>query len=375
MPAVDVVVIGLGVTGSAALYHLARRGRRVVGIERFSPGHDRGSSHGETRIIRLGYFEHPSYVPLVRAALPLWRELETQSGRTLLDITGVLEIGAPGSVLIKGTLQSSRTHALAHEILDADTLMRRFPAFQIPREFVGVFQPDGGYLMAEAAVNAHIDLARAAGAAIRPSETVREVNPQANGVRVHTDRGAIDAGAAIVAAGAWATSLLPHLPRLRVTRQVLAWFAPNDPALFVRGRFPVFLLESVRGLHYGFPLLGDQRLKVAKHHHRDETVDPDDYDRTITAEDEATIRSAIADHLPAANGPMLAAKTCLYTMTADGDFIMDHLPGHRQIVVASPCSGHGFKFAPVLGAALADLATTGDTSHDISRFRISRFAS
>jgi sarcosine oxidase len=169
--------------------------------------------------------------------------------------------------------------------------------------------------------------------------------------------------------------LLPHLPRLRVTRQVLAWFAPNDPALFVRGRFPVFLLESARGLHYGFPLLGDQRFKVAKHHHRDETVDPDDYDRTIAAEDEATIRSAIADHLPAANGPMLAAKTCLYTMTADGDFILDHFPGHPQIVVASPCSGHGFKFAPVLGAALADLATTGVTSHDISRFRISRFAS
>src|SRR5215472_2907683 len=202
MTTIDVAVIGLGVVGGAALLHLARRGQRVIGFEQFTPGHDRGSSHGETRIIRLGYFEHPSYVPLVRAALPLWRELETQSGRTLLDITGVLEVGAPDGVLIKGTLQSSRTHALAHEILDADALMRRFPAFRIPQEFVGVFQPDGGYLLAEAAVNAHIDLARAAGAVIKSGETVREVSPQANGVRVHTDRGAIDAGAAIVAAGA-----------------------------------------------------------------------------------------------------------------------------------------------------------------------------
>src|SRR5262249_9132765 len=335
MPAVDVVVIGLGATGSAALYHLARRGRRVVGIERFSPGHDRASSHGETRIIRLGYFEHPSYVPLVRAALPLWRELEAESGRTLLDITGVLEVGAPGGALVKGTLQSSRTHALAHEILDADTLMRRFPAFSVSQEFVGVFQPDGGYLMAEAAVNAHVDLARAAGAMIRPGETVREVSPQANGVRIHTDHGVIDAGAAIVAAGAWATSLLPQLPYLRITRQVLAWFAPNHPTHFVRGRFPVFLLESAHGVHYGVPLLGNQGLKVAKHHHRDESIDPDNYNRTITTEDEATIRSAIADYLPAANGPMLAAKTCLYTMTSDGDFILDHLPGHPQVVVPS----------------------------------------
>jgi sarcosine oxidase len=373
MAAFDVVVVGLGAIGSAVLYHLARRGRRAVGIERFYPGHDRGSSHGETRIIRLGYFEHPSYVPLVRAALQAWRELEAHSGRKLLDITCVIEIGAADSVLIKGTLDSARQNALTHEVLDGVTLMRRFPAFRVPPEFVAVLQPDGGYLMAEAAIHTFVSLAEAAGAQIRLGETVREVKSRAGSVRLETDRGWIDAGSVVIAAGAWASSLLPTLPVLRVTRQVLAWFAPLDSGLFMRDRFPVFLLESPRGMHYGFPIIANSGLKIAKHHHLDEIVDPDDYNRTISAADEAAIRDAIADYLPAANGPLLAAKTCLYTMSSDGDFIVDQMPGEPQIVVASPCSGHGFKFAPVLGAAIADLVTAGTTSYDISRFRISRF--
>jgi sarcosine oxidase len=373
MAAVDVVVVGLGVTGSATLYHLARRGQRVIGIEHFFPGHDRGSSHGETRIIRLGYFEHPSYVPLVRTALQLWRELEAHSGRKLLDITGVIEIGAPESTLIKGTLLSSRQHGLTHELLDSVALMRRFRAFRVPADFIAVFQPEGGILMAEEAIRTLVELAEAAGAEIRLGETVREVKSRADSVRVQTDRGTIDCGSVVVAAGAWVPSLLPALPSLRVTRQVLAWFAPIDRALFARDRFPVFLLASVHGTHYGFPLVGNSGLKIAKHHHRDETIDPEDYNRTVCPEDETAIRNAVAEYLPAANGPLLSAKTCLYTMTSDGDFIIDRMPGDPRIVVASPCSGHGFKFAPVLGAAIADLATVGTTSHDISRFRINRF--
>jgi sarcosine oxidase len=373
MAAFDVVVVGLGAIGSAALYHLARRGRRVVGIERYYPGHERGSSHGETRIIRLGYFEHPSYVPLVRAALQAWRELEVHSGRKLLDITGVIEIGAADSALIKGTLDSARQHALTHEVLDGGTLTRRFPAFRVPPEFVAVLQPDGGFLMAEAAIHMFVGLAEAAGAQISLGETVREVKSRAGSVRLETNRGWIDTGSVVIAAGAWAPSLLPALPVLRATRQVLAWFAPIDRGLFTRDRFPVFLLESPRGMHYGFPVIGNSGLKVAKHHHLDETVDPDDHNRVISTEDEAAIRDAIADYLPAANGPLLSAKTCLYTMSPDGDFIVDQMPGEPQIVVASPCSGHGFKFAPVLGAAIADLVTAGTTSYDISRFRVNRF--
>src|SRR6266705_1441170 len=282
MPAIDVVVVGLGAMGSAAVHHLACRGRRVVGIERFRPGHAYGSSHGATRIIRLGYYEHPAYVPLLRRAYALWRELEAQAGRPLMQTTGIAEIG---------------------------------PA-----------------------------------------------------------RGTLEAGAAIVAAGPWVKKLLPDLAApLRVTRQVMAWFAPRDARLFAPEKFPVFMIESARGIHYGFPL-DATGVKFAKHHHADETVDPDACDRSATADDEALIRPALAECLPAANGRLLQAKVCLYTMTPDGDFLLDRLPGAPQIVVASPCSGHGFKFAPVLGEILADLATGGATSHDISRFRLARFA-
>jgi sarcosine oxidase len=371
MAGFDVVVVGLGAMGSASVYHLARRKLRVLGIERFVPGHDRGSSHGETRIIRLGYFEHPSYVPLLRRAYQLWQDLEAQSSQPLLHITGIIEIGPPDGILVTGTLAASRLHGLPHEILDAGETMRRFPAFHLPGDNVAVLQQDGGFLAAEAAVQAHLALARAAGAELRSNELVRAIEPHGSGVRITTDRTVVDAGAAVVSAGPWTKSLLPDLPvPLRVTRQVMAWFAPSAPALFER--LPVFLLESPHGIHYGFPLR-ERGMKIAKHYHRDETVQPDSSDHRITSEDEATIRPVLADHLPHANGPLLAAKTCLYTMTPDGRFIVDRLPDCPNIFVVSACSGHGFKFAGVIGEVLADLAVSGATAHDISRFRLARF--
>jgi sarcosine oxidase len=373
MPIFDVVVVGLGAMGSAAAYHLASRGRRVVGIDRFRPGHERGSSHGATRIIRLGYYEHPSYVPLLRRAYALWRELEARAGRPLLQITGIAEIGPPDGKLVAGTLAAARTHDLPRAVLAAPEFMRRFPAFRIPQDCVGVVQPDGGILAAEPAIRAHLDLALAAGAELRTAETVTAIEPRGVRVRIATDHGTIEAGAAIVAAGPWLNKLLPGLAApLRVTRQVMAWFEPRDPALFPPGRFPVFMIESARGIHYGFPV-DDVGVKFAKHYHADETVDPDACDRAASPDDEALIRPALAKHLPAANGRLLQAKICLYTMTPDGDFLIDRLPDAPQIVVASPCSGHGFKFAPVIGEILADLATDGATSHDISRFRLARF--
>jgi sarcosine oxidase len=378
----DVVVCGLGVTGSAALYQLARRGVRVLGLERLVPGHDRGSSHGETRVIRLGYFEHPSYVPLVRSAYAAWREIETAAGRQLLHVTGIAEIGPPGGTLVAGTLASIARHALRHEILPAGDLMQRFPAFRVPPEYVGVLQPDGGFLMAEPSVEAMVGLAQAKGAELRVGETIRAIAPAADGVRIATDRGAIEAGVAIVALGPWVgpwlQALLPDLPvPIRITRQVMAWFEPIDPLPLARGRLPVFLMESRHGIHYGFPhdfpILGASAIKVAKHHHADQSVEPEACDRTVTAEDERLIRAAVAEHLPAANGRLIRAKTCLYTVTPDGDFIIDRLPGAPQIVVASACSGHGFKFAPAIGEILADLAITGASPHDISRFTLARF--
>ena len=371
----DVVVIGLGVMGSAALHRLAVRGVRVLGIERYEPGHDRGSSHGATRIIRLGYFEHPSYVSLLRDVYPLWRELEAKIGRRLLHTTGIAEIGTPESELVKGTLTAARQHGLPHDVLDAAALMRRYPAFRVPGDFVGVVQPDGGFLEAEPALLGLVKLARAGGAAIRTNEAVRAIEPHPGGVRVVTGDEVVEASAVIVTAGARVKSLIPDLPApLRVTRQVLAWFEPRDATMLSSDRFPVFMIESPHGFHYGFPMDPHRGVKLGKHHHLDETVDPDNYNRTVSQRDERAIRVALENYIPAADGKLVASTTCLYTMAPDGDFIIDALPEWPQVVIGSPCSGHGFKFAPLIGEILADLATKGETSRDISRFRLARFA-
>jgi sarcosine oxidase len=373
MAGYDVVVVGLGAIGSAALHRVVRRGQRVLGIEQFEPGHDRGSSHGDTRVFRLGYFEHPSYVPLLREAQVLWRELESESRRRLLTTTGIIEIGAADGPLVSGTLASSRLHGLPHEVLTAEA-MQRFPAFAVPPDYVGVYQPDGGFLAAEASVLAQIECALAAGAEIRTQTKVQSIEPYRSGVRIVTSCGSIDAGAVIIAAGAWLKTLVPQLgASLRVTRQVLGWLSPPAPDLFSPAKLPVFLFENRGGLHYGFPIHDARGLKIARHHHLDEEVDPERYDRTIYPADEAEILPFCRDYLPAARGPLTSAKTCLYTMTPDGDFLVDRLRGAPQIIVASPCSGHGFKFAPVIGDILADLATTGSTHRDISRFSLARF--
>ena len=375
MSSFDVVVCGLGVMGSATLRELSRRGLRVLGIDRFAPGHDRGSSHGATRVIRLDYFEHPSYVPLLRRAYELWRDLEQSSGQKLIHITGIVEIGAPDGMLITGVLASIKQHSLRHELLSAEDLMRRCPAFHLPPQYQAVVQPDGGFLAAEPSIRAMLAVAKEAGAEIRSGETIRTIEPSSSGVHIVTDRARIDAGSAVIAVGPWIKSMLPELKApLRVTRQVMAWFSPRQPALFRPELFPVFLMESHHGIHYGFPLDGDGLVKVAKHHHCDETVDPDACARTVSIADESLIRSALADHLPDANGRRVKATTCLYTVTPDGDFVVDSLPGYPHVVVASPCSGHGFKFAPVIGEILGDLVTRCEPRHEIGRFSLKRFA-
>lgn len=371
--AYDVIVVGLGATGSAALYHLARRNARVLGLDRFEPGHERGSSHGRTRIIRQAYFEHPCYVPLVRRAYTLWRELERASGRSLLTVTGIAEIGRPDSRLITGTLAAAREHNLTHQVLSAPELMRRYPAFRLPQDFVAVWQPDGGFVEAEAAVRTHLQLAVAAGAEVRSGERVTVIEQAGDRVRLITERRMVEAGCAIVAAGAWAGSLLPGLKLpLTATRQVLVWTQPAQPELFRTGWFPVFMIESGDGIHYGFPLRGDEGLKLAKHHHRHEVVDPDSYDRTVSASDEAAILAPLSRHLPAAIGPVVAAKTCLYTMAPDGHFLIDRISDN--VIIASPCSGHGFKFSPAIGQSLASLALGGPMPADFAPFRLSRLA-
>jgi sarcosine oxidase len=375
MSALRIVVIGLGATGSAALCQLARRGVRALGIERFELGHAYGSSHGPTRIIRLAHFENAAYVPLMHRAYALWRELETTAGAKLIHATGIAEIGPPDGELVRGTIAGASRFGLPHQVIDAKSLMRRYPSFTLPESFVAVLQPDGGYIAAEAALAANIRVAMDAGAAIRTHETVVAIDPLPQGVRIRTDRAEIETDGAIIAAGPWLARLLPDLKLpLRVTRQVVGWFAPDDAAQFAADRFPVFILETEHGHHYGFPVYGRMGLKIAKHHHRQEVVYPDGYERTVSAVDEAEIRAPLADYLPAANGRLFGAQTCLYTMTPDETFIIDRMPGFPHVVIASPCCGHGFKFSPVVGEILADLITQGTTAHDIRPFRLQRFA-
>jgi len=370
----DVAVIGLGAMGSAALFHLARRGVKAVGIEQFVPGHDKGSSHGESRAIRLGYSEHPSYVPLVRSAFENWRELERLSGEKLLTTTGILEAGKPGSRMVQGSRDACELHGLDHEVLDAAETMRRFPALVMPAGFAAIWQPEGGYLRPEAGNAVHLKLAKAAGAAMLAGSKVLGIEPRQGHVRLMLKDAAIEAGAAIVANGAWMSDLVRGLrPTLTVTRQVLCWYEPLQPELFRPGRLPVFMVEAEDDVVYGFPDFAGTGLKCASHYGTGPIAHADLARQDAGPADEARTRRFLERHMPAGAGRLLAMKTCMYTMTPDEDFVIDRLPDDRRIVVCSACSGHGYKFASVIGEALADLATEGETRHDLRRFTIERF--
>jgi sarcosine oxidase len=333
-----------------------------------------GSSHGVTRIIRLAYYEHPSYVPLLLRALELWNDLEQESGRELLEATGTVDASGPEEIVFTGALASCERFGLAHEVLTSAALTQRYPGYRLPRGHLALFQPQGGFLLPERCITVHVEGALAAGADIRARERVIDWEPFGDGVRVTTERGVYEAGSLVLAAGAWMGSLVPTLADLaQPERQVLGWFAPLEPALFTPKRFPVFNLMVPEGRYYGFPQFDVPGFKIGLYHHLEEQVDPDDFHREANAIDEAPLRDATARYFPAANGPTLALRTCLFTNTPDEHFILDLLPGHPRVVVASPCSGHGFKFASVIGEILADLVQSGDTRHDIELLRLSRF--
>ena len=373
-----VIVIGLGGMGSASAFHLARRGKRVLGLEQFTPLHEQGSSHGLSRIIRLAYHEHPSYVPLLRRAYELWHELEARAGEELLVTTGCLEGGPEDGPIFRGALEAARLHDLEHEVLDTHSLRRRYPAYaDLDPAMRVVWQPDGGFLIPEATMQAHLDGARAAGAELRFEERVVGWEPTAEGgVRVTSGAGTYEADRLVISAGAWARGLVPSLEALAVPeRQVLAWLTPRRPELFTTDRFPVFLLEVPDGSYYGFPSHAGHGLKIGWYHHFGEPIDPDDPDRSTRADDEAALRGFVDRYLPDGAGPTEMLKTCIFTNSPDEHFLIDRLPDAPQVSVAAGFSGHGYKFCSVVGEIMADLAIEGSSRHDIGLFRLDRFAS
>jgi sarcosine oxidase len=361
----DVIVGGLGAHGSSAAYHLASRGASVLGFDRFPRGHTLGSSGGLSRIIRLSYYEHPDYVPLLRRAWALWRDLERESGETLLTETGGLYAGLPNGELVAGALLSARTHRLAHEVLDAAGLRRRYPLFDWPDGWQGVFERQAGWLAPELCIETHLRLAEESGATLRFDEPIESWESTTDGVHVTTPTGTFDAKQLVIAAGAWESQLAPSLAgELSVERNVLLWFEPTTkPDAFAR--LPIYIVDDTDRIFYGFPYIEGQGVKVAGLHFGDK-ADPDTVDRTVSANDEERVRTWLRRRMPLANGERRDAKVCLYTNTPDANFIVDRLPDHPNVVVASACSGHGFKFSSVIGEILADLVLDGETRHPIS---------
>src|SRR5687768_16284200 len=334
----DVTVIGLGAMGSAAVYHLARRGAKVLGLDRFELPHTMGSSHGETRVIREAYFEHPSYVPLVQRAYELWAELEEEAGEELYLKTDGVMIGAPESEVFSGAVQSAREHGLAHEILDAEEIRKRFPGLNPAEGMMGVLEPRAGILYPERCVAAHLKLAGILGAELRMNEKVLGWEAGADGVSIRTGAGEYAARKLIVSAGAWLGETIPEVASvLTVERQVLLWFEAKSKGLFERERFPIHLWEYETGkMFYGFPDLGSG-VKVA-FHHQGEITNPESVNREVTRGDIEAMRGLVERFLPEANGEFLRGTVCLYTNTPDGHFMLDpHRPSER-VVVRSRCS-------------------------------------
>jgi sarcosine oxidase len=371
----DAIVIGLGGMGSASAYHLARRGRRVLGLEQFDLLHELGSSHGLTRIIRLAYHEHPSYVPLLRRAYELWHDLEADAGERLLVTTGSLEGGPEDGTTFRGALEAAELHDLPHEVLDAREMRRRYPAYAgFDDSTRVVYQPDGGFLLAERTILAHVRGALASGAELRFREPVLGWEPLGDGVRVVTAEGSHEADRLVICAGAWARSLVPSMERLAVPeRQVLAWLQPTDVDLFMPERFPVFLIDVVEGNYYGFPVHDVPGFKFGRYHHLAEPMDPSDVDRSVRPDDEAVLRSFAERYFPHGAGPTVMLKACIFTNSPDEHFLLDTLPDAPQVALFAGESGHGYKFASVVGEILGDLAIEGRTGHDIGLFELARF--
>ncbi len=375
----DVAIIGLGVMGNAAAWALSRRGLRVLGLEQFQPGHARGSSHGESRIIRELYFEHPLYVPILQRAYALWRELESESSTQLLYLQGGLTLGPATGRVVPGAREAARRYNLPLEELSPEAIARRFPAIRPPPDYIGVWDARAGYVRADLAIDAFRSVAQRQGASLRYEEPVVRWRPNGDGVVVETAQGEYAADRLVLALGPWAPRALAdlHLP-LVVERQVLVWFDPSIPAAtpdrFDPKCFPIFVYEYREGqTAYGFPRVAG-RVKAAVFHGGPTVVDPDIVQPEATDGEIQTVRDALAPTFPVlSSAPVRATASCFFTNSPDSRFVIGPHPAASQVLICSPCSGHGFKFAPAIGDIIADLVTTGTSSTDLSPFGVTRF--
>lgn len=378
--AFDVIVLGVGSMGASTCWHLARRGLRVLGLEQGQIPNPDASFAGLTRAIRLSYAEHPDYVPLLQGAYKYWEVLEEESGEEILRLTGALYMGPPKGKLLNGATLSAKQHGLTHTLYTHRELQEKWPQFQLPVSFEGLYEDKAGYLLSERAVEAFVAEARKHGADLRGGEMVTDWITTDSGVRVQTGNNEYSAQHLVIAAGAWTGKILQDvdLP-LVVTRQVLGWVAPPSQDDFTSDKFPVWVIDgnNGEGVHYGFPITpdgsGGEGLKLALHWPGKE-VDPSTVIRDKLPKDDSDIQDALTRYLPSGKGPLLSQRVCLYTNSSDGDFIIDRHPEFPQVSLACGFSGHGFKFASVIGEVLADLATNGKTDWPIGFLRLSRFA-
>jgi sarcosine oxidase len=363
MASYDAIVLGAGGVGSSAMMRLALRGARVLGIDRFAPGHDRGSSHGHTRLIRQAYYEHPDYVPLVLRAFELWSELEQRVGETLYQQVGLLQIGTKQGEVLSGVRTSASQHGLEIEEFSAGQSERRFPGFRVPSSCEAIFEARAGYLLVERCVEAHAEAALQLGAELKTGETVQSWRAVGKGVVVETDRGSYAADRLIVTAGAWAGPLLADLKiPLVVRRKPLYWFRTRNDTYRADLGCPAFLYDLPIGCFYGVSQIDPRGIKVAQHTGGAVVDDPLTVDREIDLADQEAVASFVAEYLEGATTQCTDHTVCMYTMTPDAHFIVDRHPEYPQVALAAGLSGHGFKFTSVLGELLCQLALDGRTS-------------
>ena len=373
----DVIVVGTGGFGSSCLYHLAKRGLRVLGLDRFPVAHDRGSSHGDTRIIRQAYFEHPDYVPLLLRSYELWRELEAESGRDLMRLCGLIVAGSPDGDAVPGAKLAAQLHGLDIQSLDADSASERFPAFRVPSGFEAVFEPAAGFLFVEDCVRTHVELAERHGAAIQTGEAVVDWSSNGNRVHVVTKSQTYEAASLVLTPGAWAGHI-PHLadclPPIEVRRKPLLWHPVSKPHFHVDNGMPGFFFEMPDGEFYGFPSLDGETLKLAQHNGGEVVSDPLTVDRSLRASDVEPIAGFLRTVMPEANPEPARHAVCLYSMSPDSHFLIDCHPQFANVVFGAGFSGHGFKFTSAIGEAIADLVETGSTDLPIDFLSLKRFA-